>query len=125
MKTIFDTDKDVLIFSTKMMKLSNYPIRYLEWDVQGNFTDEGQAKCFGEVISMFIGLYSLSLTISNSYFANIGAKSLGKGLKRLINLHNLKILAFKMIGKVDKYITQAGNDEIMNSIFTLPNLEKL
>lgn len=91
MKTVFESDKDALQFSTKIIKLINFPFRYLEWNVQGNFTDDGQAKCIGEVISRLVGLYSLSIKISNSYFADTGAKSLAKGLKKLINLHVLKV----------------------------------
>lgn len=64
MKTIFESDKDAILFSTSLMKLLNYPFKYLEWVVQGNFTDEGQAKCVGEIISRFSGLYSLSINIS-------------------------------------------------------------
>ncbi|KAL4483591.1 hypothetical protein ABPG72_016872 [Tetrahymena utriculariae] len=122
LETYFENDQDVLKFTIQFQKISNQ-INYIKWIIKGKFTDEGQSRALGQIVGKLSKAFRIELHFQDTYFADVGAKSLAASIKNLNNLRVFRLLITYPYGRVAKNLSQNGIDLIQDSLKSMNKLE--
>ncbi|KAL4434764.1 hypothetical protein ABPG74_017184 [Tetrahymena malaccensis] len=122
LETYFEDDQDVLKFTVQFQKISNR-INYIKWIIKGKFTDEGQSRALGQIVAKLSKAYRIELYFQDTFFADVGAKSLAASFKTLNNLRELRLKITYPFGRVAKNLSQKGINLIQDSLRSMNKIE--